>query len=684
MQTKTDSVPNPLLGKWDTPFGSPPFDLIKTDHFKPAAEEAIRYASKEIEAVTSNPDPADFSNTIEALERAGETLGRIASVLFNLNSAETSKELQTVAQEVSPMLTRFSNDITLNEELFRRIKAVYDTRYNSGLSTEQLILLEKKYRSFILGGAGLAEEKRKRFREVSEELSQISLMFEENVLEETNAFELHLTDPSDLRGLPDGIIEMASAEATRKNRTGWVFTLHYPSYVPFMQYSEKRELREKMLKAYSSRSYRGNEHDNRELVIRIVNLRREIAQMLGFSNYAEMVLGDRMADSQAKVESFLDNLFISSHPAALRDFENIRKYALANGHNDRIERWDWAYFSEKLKKERFSIDDEMLKPYFNLTSVCNAIFSLAGKLYGLRFRKINDIPLYHTEVTAWEVYDADGKHLALLYTDFHPRPGKNGGAWMTCYREQRKDGAADIRPLVSIVTNFSRPTDTKPALLTFSELTTFLHEFGHALHAILSDCTYESISGTNVARDFVELPSQFMENWAYEKEWLDGWAVHYQTGERISADMMEKIKEASTFNEGYACDRQLGFGFLDMAWHTLTTPFEGDVRLFESEKMKRSDLFPQIDSSNMSCSFTHLFGGGYAAGYYGYKWAEVLDADAFGYFVEKGIFNREVALSFRKNILEKGGTDKPMNLYVRFRGREPSIDALLNRSGLLQ
>jgi len=684
MQTKTDSVPNPLLGKWDTPFGSPPFDLIKTDHFKPAAEEAIRYASKEIEAVTSNPDPADFSNTIEALERAGETLGRIASVLFNLNSAETSKELQAVAQEVSPMLTRFSNDITLNEELFHRIKAVYDTRYNSGLSTEQLILLEKKYRSFILGGAGLAEEKRKRFREVSEELSQISLMFEENVLEETNAFELHLTDPSDLRGLPDGIIEMASAEATRKNRTGWVFTLHYPSYVPFMQYSEKRELREKMLKAYSSRSYRGNEHDNRELVIRIVNLRREIAQMLGFSNYAEMVLGDRMADSQAKVESFLDNLFISSHPAALRDFENIRKYALANGHNDRIERWDWAYFSEKLKKERFSIDDEMLKPYFNLTSVCNAIFSLAGKLYGLRFRKINDIPLYHAEVTAWEVYDADGKHLALLYTDFHPRPGKNGGAWMTCYREQRKDGAADIRPLVSIVTNFSRPTDTKPALLTFSELTTFLHEFGHALHAILSDCTYESISGTNVARDFVELPSQFMENWAYEKEWLDEWAVHYQTGERISADMIEKIKEASTFNEGYACDRQLGFGFLDMAWHTLTTPFEGDVRLFESEKMKRSDLFPQIDSSNMSCSFTHLFGGGYAAGYYGYKWAEVLDADAFGYFVEKGIFNREVALSFRKNILEKGGTDKPMNLYVRFRGREPSIDALLNRSGLIQ
>lgn len=684
MQTNTDSTSNPLLVKWDTPFGSPPLDLIKNSHFKPAAEEAIRFASKEIEAITANPDPPGFSNTIEALERAGETLGKIAAVLFNLNSAETSKELQAVAQEVSPMLTRFSNDITLNEELFRRLKSIYDTRHNSGLSTEQMMLLERKYRSFILGGAGLAEERRKRFREISEELSQISLRFEENVLEETNAFELHLTDASDLEGLPEGIIEMASADAAQKNKTGWIFTLHYPSYVPFMQYSGRRELREKMLKAYTSRSYRGNEHDNRELVTRIANLRLEIAQIIGFSNYAEMVLGDRMADSQAKVESFLEDLFISSHPAALRDFENVRKYALANGHNDRIERWDWAYFSEKLKKERYSFDDETLKPFFNLTSVCNAVFGLAGKLYGLKFRIINEVPVYHPEVTVREVNYEDGKHLALLYTDFHPRPGKSGGAWMTCYREQRKEGSADIRPLVSIVTNFSRPTDTKPSLLTFSELTTFLHEFGHALHAILSDCTYESLSGTNVARDFVELPSQFMENWAYEKEWLDGWAIHYQTGEKISAEMIARIKEAATFNEGYACDRQLGFGFLDMAWHTLTSPFEGDVREFETEKMKRSDLFPQIDSSNMSCSFTHLFGGGYAAGYYGYKWAEVLDADAFGYFTEKGIFNKEAALSFRKNILEKGGADKPMNLYVKFRGREPSIDALLKRSGLIQ
>lgn len=683
MGNNADHSMNPLLIKWDTPFGSPPFDLIKINHFKSAIQEAIGVASKEIDSITSNPAPADYQNTIETLERAGEILGRIAAVLFNLNSAETSKELQAAAQEVSPMLTRFSNDITLNEELFKRIKNIYNKRLDSGLSTEQMMLLERKYRSFILGGAGLAEERRKRFREVSEELSEISLKFEENVLEETNAFELHLTDESDLKGLPEGITEMASAEAARRNKTGWIFTLQYPSYIPFMQYSEKRDLREKMLKAYISRSYRGNEHDNRELVRRIACLRLEMAQMLGFENYAGMVLGDRMADNQVKVETFLEDMFKASHPSALRDFENIQRYASDNGHKERIERWDWAYFSEKLKKERYNFDDETLKPFFNLQSVCKAIFSLAGKLYGLSFRENRTIPLYHPEVTAWEVSDADGRHLALFFTDFHPRPGKNGGAWMTCYREQRKEDSGDIRPLVSIVTNFSRPTDTKPSLLTFNELTTFLHEFGHALHAILSDCTYESLSGTNVARDFVELPSQFMENWAYEKEWLDGWAVHYQTGEKISQQMIERIKEAETFNEGYACDRQLGFCFLDMAWHTITSPFEGDIKTFESEKMKRTDIFPQIDSSSMSCSFTHLFGGGYAAGYYGYKWAEVLDADAFEYFREKGIFNREVALSFRKNILERGGTDKPMNLYIKFRGREPSIDALLKRSGLI-
>lgn len=678
----TENTLNPLLAIWDTPFNIPPFDLINVNHFKPAVEEAIKIASDEIEKIYSLAEPADFSNTVEPLERSGEILGRITAILFNLNSAETSKELQAAAQEISPLLTRFSNDITLNETLFSRIKSVYESREKAGLDREQLMLVERKYRSFILGGAGLAPEKRKRFREASEELSEISLKFEENVLEETNSFELHLTEKNDLDGLPEGIIEMAASEAAKRGKPGWVFTLHYPSYIPFMQYSAVRHLREKMLKAYNSRSFRGNEFDNRELVKRIVNLRLEIAQMLGFETYADMALVERMADSRDKVQTFLEDLFKASHSAALRDFENVRNYAAKNGYDYNIERWDWAYLSEKLKKERFNFDDEILKPYFNLNSVSEAIFNLANILYGISFVRNDKIPVYHNEVIAWEVNDSNGRHLAVFLSDFHPRPGKSGGAWMTCYREQSKDSTGETRPIVSIVTNFSRASETKPSLLTFNELTTFLHEFGHALHAILSDCTYESLSCTNVARDFVELPSQIMENWAFEKEWLDLWAEHYQTGEKIPAEIIKSIRDASTFNEGYACDRQLSFGFLDMAWHTVTSAFDGDVKSFEKEIMKRTDLFPPIGSANMSCSFTHLFGGGYAAGYYGYKWAEVLDADAFEYFREKGILNRDVALSFRKNILEKGGTEKPMKLYKNFRGHEPLLEPFLQRSGL--
>jgi len=580
------------------------------------------------------------------------------------------------------MLTRFSNDITLNEKLFARIKTVYDLKSSLELNTEQQMLLERKYRNFLLGGAGLEDGKKKRFREISEELSQLSLKFEENVLEETNSFELHITDSSDLAGLPDGIVEMASMEAKSRQKQGWIFTLHFPSYIPFMQYSDKRELREKMLKAYTSRSFRGNDHDNRSLVQEITNLRLEIAEILGYNNFAEMILGDRMAENPAKVQSFLDELYNASHPAALRDYENIRKFARENGFKDEIERWDWAYFSEKLKKAKYDIDDEILKPFFSLDPVRKAVFDLASRLYGIKFIENNNIPIYHQEVKTYEIFDADGSFLAILYIDYYPRPGKSGGAWMTCFREQRSEDSKEVRPLVSIVTNFSRPTETRPSLLTFNELTTFLHEFGHALHAILSKCTYESLSGTNVARDFVELPSQFMENWAFEKEWLDEWAVHYETGEKISPEMIKRIKEASTFNEGYACDRQIGFGFLDMAWHTITRPMETDIAEFEAKAMSKTDLFPKVESANISCSFTHLFGGGYAAGYYGYKWAEVLDADAFSHFKEKGIFSKDVASSFRKNIMEKGGTDKPMNLYISFRGKEPAIDALLDRSGL--
>lgn len=672
---------NPLLKEWNTPFNTPPFNLIETVHFIPAIEESIKSAGEEINAIADNPEPPDFENTIAAMDRTGRKLGEITAVLFNLNSAETNKELQKTARIVSPMLARFSNDITLNEKLFARVKSVYDSRETASLTTEQKMLVEKDHRYFILGGAGLDENKKQRFRQISEELSRLSVTFEENILEETNFFELHLTDKNDLAGLPEGTVEMAAMDAEKRLKKGWVFTLHFPSYIPFMQYSEKRDLREKMLRAYTSRAFHGNKNDNRKLVYDIVGLRLELAEILGFKNYAELILGDRMADTTEKVESFLNELHEESKKAALRDFETLSKFAGENGHYDKLERWDWAYYSEKLRKLKYDIDDEVLKPYFVLENTENAVFNLASTLYDIRFIRNEKIPVYNEEVKTWEVHDRDDTLLAILYMDYFPRPGKSNGAWMTCYREQSSDVEKDIRPLVSIVSNFTRPTLTKPSLLTFNEITTFLHEFGHALHTIFTKCTYESLSGTSVARDFVELPSQLMENYAFEKEWLSTWAIHYITGEKIPDAIIEKVKESSTYNEGYACNRQIGFSFLDMAWHTLTAPVNDDIETFESSALQKTELFPSVDGSNMSVSFSHIFGGGYAAGYYGYKWAEVLDADAFKYFKETGIFNGTTASAFRKNILEKGGTDKPMNLYVSFRGKEPTIDAFLERSG---
>jgi peptidyl-dipeptidase Dcp len=673
---------NPLLKDWDTPFGTPPFAEIKTEHFVPAIKDALSMAEKEIDAIAENSALPDFENTIAALDSAGQVLSRITSVLFNLNSAETGKALQEAAREVSPLPARFSNDITLNPRLFERISKIFENKEEAGLTTEQMILLEKKYRNFILGGAGLPEDKRKRFREISEELAQLSLRFEENVLEETNSWELHITSEDDLAGLPAGIIEAAAAEAASRKKEGWVFTLHFPSYVPFMQYSEKRELREKMLKAYSSRAFRGNEHDNSGNVADIVNLRLEIAKLLGFQNFAAMALDDRMADSPEKVAKFLDELYAASRDAAGKDFGNVRAFAAENGHADALRRWDWSFFSEKLKKKLYDFDDELLRPYFPLEKVQEAIFGLASRLYGIKFISNETVQVYHPEVRVFEVYDSDGTFLAIFYADYHPRPGKNGGAWMTSYRDQRIENGSDIRPFISIVANFTRPTENRPSLLTFGEVTTFLHEFGHSLHGILTRCTYESLSGTGVARDFVELPSQFMENFAYEKEWLDTWATHYQTGEKIPDETIRKIKEAAVYNEGYACMRQLGFSFLDMAWHTVGEPVDGSISDFEEKAMSRTELFPRINGLNMSAQFNHIFSGGYASGYYGYKWAEVLDADAFELFREKGIFNEEVALSFRKNILEKGGTEKPQDLYRKFRGRDPQMDAFLKRSGL--
>jgi len=673
---------NPLLQKWNTPFSTPPFTQINTAHFKPSIVKSIESANQEIKSIAENSDAPTFNNTIAALEQAGEMVGRISSVLFNLNSAETNKDLQAVAQEVSPLLTRFSNDITLNVKLFERIKKIFEKKETEGLNTEQKILVEKKFRSFLLGGAGLKQEEKIRFREISEELATLSLTFDENVLEETNSFELHLTDKADLDGLPDSLREMSSMEAERRKKSGWIFTLHFPSYIPFLQYSEKRDLREKIFKAYSKRAFVGNKFDNSNNVLRIANLRLSVAKLLGFNNFAEMILGDRMADTPGKVEKFLHDIYLASKPAAQRDYENIRKFAVENGLTESLERWDWAYYSEKLKKKLYNIDNEILKPYFSLEKVEKAIFDLATKLFGIRFSPNNSIDVYHQEVKTFEVYDQNDSFLSILYVDYFPRPGKGGGAWMTSYRDQRIVNGLDVRPLISIVANFTRPTETRPSLLTFNELTTFLHEFGHSLHGMVTKCNYESLSGTNVARDFVELPSQFMENFAFEKEWLDSWASHYQTGEKIPDEIIKKIKEASVFNEGYACYRQLGFGFLDMAWHTITKQTDSNIADFESAATEKTELFPKVKGSNISASFSHIFGGGYAAGYYGYKWAEVLDADAFSYFTETGIFNKRTATSFRKNILEKGGTDKPKDLYKSFRGKEPTLDAFLIRSGL--
>lgn len=672
---------NPLLQQPDTPHGTPPFHLIKTGHFKPAIEEAIKIARGEIDDITRNQDEPTFTNTVEALENAGELLETISHILFNLNSAETSRELQDVARDISPLLARFSNDITLNRELFARIKSVHDSRDSLNLTIEQKRLLTRLYRNFILGGAGIIDQERTRFREISEEISRLALKFEENVLEETNSFVLEITNKADLDGLPEDIIEMAAAEAAKRNCKGWVFTLHYPSYLPFMQYSRARELRESMFRAYNSRAFHGNENDNRELLSVIVNLRLELARILGYRNFAQMILEDRMARDQSTVEKFLSDLLSASREAALEDTRAVKEFATKTGHQGKIERWDWAFYSEKLKKEKYNIDDELLKPYLELESVRKAVFGLATRLYGIRFRLAPDIPVYHPEVTAWEVIDKDNSLLAVFYTDFHPREGKQGGAWMTSYRKQKNVNGIRVIPFISIVTNFTRPTSSNPALLTFTELTTLLHEFGHSLHGIFSGCQYQSLSGTSVARDFVELPSQLMENWAYEKEWLDTWARHYQTGEKIPAEYIQRIKEAGTFNEGYACNRQLGFAFLDMAWHTLTEPFNGDISDFEATALSATELFGFDKTLNMSCAFTHLFGGGYAAGYYGYKWAEVLDADAFSYFSEKGIFDPSVAESFRKNILEKGDTEEPMDLYIKFRGKKPTMDAFLKRSG---
>ncbi len=673
---------NPLLDKFTGIHETPPFSKIKVEHYVPAVKVAISQAKKEIDAIVNNPDSPTFENSVVALEESGQLLSKILGIFFNLNEAETSSEMQAVAQEISPLITEHSNDINLNEKLFKRIKFVYDNRENFSLSDEQKTLLTKSYKDFVRNGANLAPELRTRFREINKELSKLSLQYNENVLAETNAFILHITDKTQLLGLPESIIDASAFEAKERNLDGWVFSLQLPSFYPFMQYADNRQLREQMYKAYVSRCNHNNEHDNKKIVEDIVNKRLERSRMLGYNSYADYVLEERMAENSATVISFLDEIFESSHPIAKKEKQELEKFARSIGFKGELQRWDWTYYSEKMKMHLHNIDDETTKQYFELSKTKEGVFSLANKLYGLSFKYNPDIEVYHHDVKAYEVTDENGRFMAVLYLDFHPRSSKSNGAWMTSFREQSVRNGKEIRPLVSIVCNFTKPTDSTPSLLTFNEVKTFLHEFGHALHGILADVTYESLSGTSVYRDFVELPSQLLENWAIEKEWLDLFAVHNKTSKRISADLIEKLVAADNFMTGHKNDIQLSYATLDMAWHSLTNRLNDDVASFNNKAMSKFELFPPIENACMSTSFEHLFSGGYAAGYYGYKWAEVLDADAFDMFKQNGIFDKETAQRFRNNILSKGGSEHPMKLYKKFRGQEPTIKAFINRSGL--
>jgi len=674
---------NPLLQPFQGVHQTAPFGSVKIEHYLPAFDAAIEEAKLEVQKIIANPEKPDFENTIVALDLAGDRLNRIQSIFFNLNSAETSDEMQNIAQEVAPKLSDFSNDINLNEELFGRIKAVYNQRENLVLNAEETTLLEKTYLRFVRSGANLSETDKEKYRAITKELSRLGLTFQQNVLAETNAYELLITDEKDLGGLPESIVEMAAQTAKSKEKEGWLFNLQYPSYVPFLKYADNRELREQMFRASGSRGNHGNEFDNNSAIKRIVELRLEKAKLLGFKTHAEYKLQERMAETPEKVTSFLEELHQESKPFALKEFAEVQEYAEKNGFDGTIQRWDWAYYSEKLKLEKYNFTDEEVKPYLQLEKVIDGVFLLARKLYGLHLKENKNIEVYHPDVTAYEVLDEKDQFVAVLYLDFFPREGKRSGAWMTDYRTQSNVSGNQIRPHVSLVTNFSKPTESSPSLLTFDEVTTFLHEFGHGLHGMLSQCQFPGTSGTNVYWDFVELPSQIHENWAYEKEWLDLFAVHFQTGATMPEELIQKIQKAQNFQAAYMMERQLSFALLDMAYHNRELPVEGDLKDLEMQAIASTDLFEAVEGSLQSTAFSHIFSGGYDAGYYSYKWAEVLDADAFSLFKEKGIFDRETADSFRKNILEKGGSEHPMILYKAFRGQEPTVAALLKRNGLV-
>lgn len=685
----TDIDRNPLLTAWDTPYGVPPFGEIRLEDYRPAVERLIVDGKRAVNDITAQTDSATFENTVVALEFAQQPMERVLNVFFNLNSAETSDTMQAIALELSPMLTDFSNDIMLNERLFARVKTVYDRAVRddfAGLNTEQRTLLDDTYKSFVRSGANLTPEQKDRYRAITGELSQLTLKFEQNLLAATNAWQLHLTDSADLAGLPESVRDAAAAEAREAGKEGWLFTLHAPSYIPFMTYSERRDLREQMYRAYNTRAY-GGEFDNSATLVRIADLRLQLANLLGYDTYADYALEERMARSAGEVDSLLGELLDKTKPYAEKEIAAIQQYAAAQGLGGRLMPWDWAYYTEKYKAATYDLDDEMTRPYFRLERVQDAMFMLAGRLYGLTFKENKEIPVYHPDVHAFEVYDSEeATPMAILYIDYFPRPGKQGGAWMTSYRQAYVDPVTgeNVIPVVSLVCNFTKPTDKRPSLLSFNEVTTIFHEFGHGLHGMLGRGSYPSQTGTNVRRDFVELPSQIMENWVSEKEFLDLWAAHYETGEKMPAELIAKIEATKQYLAAYSCVRQLQFGLCDMAWHTIAQPLDSacDVAAFERRATARTQVMPLVDGTCFSPSFSHIFGGGYAAGYYSYKWAEVLEADAFARFKQNGIFDEATARSFRDNILIPGGSEHPMTLYIRFAGHEPTVGPLLEKMGI--
>lgn len=650
----------------------------------PAFKEVIKKAKEEVDGIVESTDAPDFQNTIVALEGTGDGVETVSNIFFNLNSAETNDELQALAKDISPMLSEFSNDIMLNGALFQKVKKVHETIDRKNLDPESEMLLEKTWKSFVRNGAGLSSEKQEQLRAIDKELAVLGQQFGENILRETNSFLLEIKDEAELDGLPDFAREAAAETAREKGKDGsWVFTLHYPSFIPFMTYAKNRELRKKMYLAYGSRSFKGNEWDNQENIKKIVRLRHQRAQLLGYATHAHFVLEERMAETPEMVRGFLADILEVSFPATKKDIGELAAYAKKLEGLQKLERWDFAYYSEKLKKEKYEVDDELLKPYFQLEKVIDGVFTVAGKLFGIHFIENKDIDRYHPEVKVYEVRDVKNELVAIFYADFFPREGKRGGAWMTVFRQQKKVNGKDRRPHISIVCNFTKPTATKPSLLTFNEVQTLFHEFGHALHGMLARGIYGSLSGTNVYWDFVELPSQIMENWTLEKECLDLFARHYESGEAIPAELVKRLKLSANFQAGYGTTRQVGFGNLDMGYHGADPSGIDDVGEFEKSMLQSLEVLPQVEETNMSCQFSHIFNGGYAAGYYSYKWAEVLDADAFELFKEKGIFNKDVAGRFKEFILSKGGSQHPMTLYKKFRGREPDPKALLRRAGLL-